>query len=227
MRKRGFGRKRSLLIAAIVLAISVAAPELDAPAGAVVARSSARSELQARPAVRSARVAKRRKRKVVKRATLTAAQRKARLQSYFRAHPGVVAKKLGKTPVKTAKPLKKKPLKKKPAKKKPAKKKKPLTAAAKKRAAAAARRRRALAAAKKRRAAAAKKKAAAAKKPVKKHALGVTGWTELFFLALLPFGAVAAVLLGTDRARRPREPRAPSPSKRRRTLVITPMKGRR
>jgi valyl-tRNA synthetase len=222
MRKRGFGRKRSLLIAAIVLAISVAAPELDAPAGAVVARAGTRAELQARPAARSARVAKRRKRKVVRRATLTAAQRKARLQSYFRAHPGVVAKKLGKAPVKTAKM----PLKKKPAKKKPAKRKKPLTAAARKRRAAAA----AAVAARKRRAASAKKKtksAAAKKKPVKKHALGVTGWTELFFLALLPFAAVAAVLLGTDRARRPREPRAPSPSKRRRTLVITPMRGRR
>jgi hypothetical protein len=224
MRKRGFGRKRSFVIAAIVLAISVAAPELDAPAGAVVARSSARAELQARPADRSARVAKRRKRRVVKRATLTAAQRKARLQSYFRAHPGVVAKKLGKAPVKAAK----KPLKKKPAKRK-GKKKKPLSPAAKKRAAAAARKRRALAAAKKRRAAAAKKKKGAAtkKNTVKKHPLGTTGWTELLLLGLLPFGAVGAVLLGTDRARRPREPRAPSPSKRRRTLVITPMKGRR
>jgi hypothetical protein len=212
------------LIAAFVLAISVAAPEMDAPAGAVVARSSARAELQARPAARSDRVAKRRKRRVVRRATLTAAQRKARLQSYFRAHPGVVAMKLGKTPVKTAK----KPLKKKPKKK--LKKKKPLSAAAKRRAAAAARKRRALAAAKKRRAAAAKKRklgAATKKQPVKKHPLGTTGWTELALLALLPFGAVGAVLLGTDRARHPREPRAPSPSKRRRTLVITPMRGRR
>ena len=225
MRKRGFGRKRSLVIAAIVLAISVAAPELDAPAGAVVARSSARAELQARPAARSARVAKRRKRRVVRRAKLTAAQRKARLQSYFRAHPGVVARKLGKTPVKTAK----KPLKKKPAKRKKGKKGKPLSPAARKRAAAAARKRRALAAARKRRAAAAKKKKGAAtkQKPLKKHPLGTTGWTELLLLALLPFGAVGAVLLGTDRSRRPRERRAPSPSKRRRTLVITPMKGRR
>ena len=183
MRKRGFGRKRCLAIAAIVLAIGVAAPELDAPAGAVVARSSARAELQARPAARSARVAKRRKRKVVKRATLTAAQRKARLQSYFRAHPGVVARKLGKT---AKKPLKKKPVKRK-AKKKT--KKTPLSAAAKKRAAAAARKRRALAAAKKRRAAAAKKKKGAAtkNKALKKHPLGTTGWTELLLLALLPF----------------------------------------
>ena len=223
MRKRGFVRTRGLLIAAIVLAIGVAAPEMGAPAGAAVARSGVRSEVQARPAARSDRVAKKRKRKVVKRATLTAAQRKARLASYFRAHPGLVAKKLGKTPVKTAK----KPLKKKPAKKK-AKKKKPLTAAQKRRAAAAAKKRRAAVAAKKRRAAAAKKKkAGTAKKAVKKHPLGATGWTELFFLALLPFAIVAAVLLGTDRARRPREPRAPSPSKRRRTLVITPMRGRR
>jgi hypothetical protein len=216
MRMRGFGRKRSFAIAAIVLAISVAAPEIDAPAGAVVPRAAARSAVQARPAAHAARAsAKRRKRKVVR---LTAAQRKARLQRYFKAHPGLVAKKLGKAKVNTVKkPLKKKPLKKKPAKKR---KKKPLTAAAKRKAAAAARKRKAAAAARKRR-------AAAKPKPIKKHPLGLTGWTELFFLALLPFAAVAAVLLGTDRARRPREPRAPSPSKRRRTLVITPMRGRR
>jgi hypothetical protein len=68
----------------------------------------------------------------------------------------------------------------------------------------------------------------AAKRPkaVKSHALGMSGWAELLLLAVLPFGAVGATLLGTDRVRRPREPRAPSPSKRRRTLVITPMRGR-
>jgi len=212
MRMRGYGRKRSFAIAAIVLVISVAAPEIDAPAGAVVPRTAARSAVQARPQAHGARaVAKRRKRKPVRRPRLTAAQRKARLQRYFKAHPGLVAEKLGKARVNTVK--------------------KPLTAAQRRRAAAA-RKRKAAAAARKRRAAAAKRKGkgkggAAKSKPVKKHALGLTGWTELFFLALLPFAAVAAVLLGTDRARRPREPRAPSPSKRRRTLVITPMRGRR
>ena len=60
MRKRGFGRKRSLVIAAIVLAISVAAPEMDAPAGAVVARSAARTQIAARPARAERAAAKRR-----------------------------------------------------------------------------------------------------------------------------------------------------------------------
>jgi hypothetical protein len=223
MRMRGFARKRSFAVAAIVLALAVAAPELAAPAGALAARSTNRTELQARPAVRSALAAKKRKvRRARKVKPLTAAQRKARLTTYLKAHPGVVAKKLGVAP---KKPLKKKPAKAKKGKKRKPAKRKPLTAAAKRRAAAAAAKRRraaALVAKRKRNSGAAKTKKAA-----KKHALGTTGWTELLLLALLPFGAVGGVLLGTDRVRRPREPRAPSPSKRRRTLVITPMKGRR
>jgi hypothetical protein len=210
MRKRGFPRKRSFAVAAIVLVMSMAAPELAAPAGAVVARSANRIE-QARPAARHALATKRRKRKAVR--PLTAAQRKARLRTYLKAHPGVVAAKLGKKPA-AKKPAAKKPAKKhkkpvkahkkKPVKRAPAKKKKKRTAAAIAAAAAAAKR----------------------KKEQEKHALGTTGWAELLLLALLPFGAVGGVLLGTDRARRPREPRAPSPSKRRRTLVITPLRGR-
>ena len=33
-----------------------------------------------------------------------------------------------------------------------------------------------------------------------KHAMGTTGWAELLLLALLPFGAVGGLLLGTDYA---------------------------
>jgi len=193
-------------IAVVVLAISVAAPEMSAPAGAVAVRSTNRTELQARPAVRQALVAKRRKRRarrVVRSTPLTVAQRKARLVSYLKAHPGLVAKRLGTTAAKVKHPVvKKRPLAKKGVKaaKRLAPRRRPV-------------RRAALGAAKK-------------PKAVKNHALGMSGWAELFLLALLPFGAVGATLLGTDRARRPREPRAPSPSKRRRTLVITPMRGR-
>jgi hypothetical protein len=217
MRKRGFARKRSFAIAAIVLAISVGAPELAAPAGAVIARTADRTEMQARPAGRPALAAKKRKvkkRKAPKRAPMTAAQRKARLTTYLKAHPGVLAKKLGVAPAKVKKPLAKKhkavKKKKKPAK---GKKKRPV---------------RRVPAKKKKKTAAALAAAAAARrrKAAQKHALGTTGWTELLLLALLPFGAVGGVLLGTDLQRKPREPRAPSPSKRRRTLVITPMRRR-
>jgi len=197
-----------LAIAVVVLAITVAVPEMAAPAGAVAARSANRSELQARPAQRQALVAKRRKRtrarRVVRRAPLSTAQRKARLVIYLKAHPGVVASKLGTSAAKVKHPVVKK--------RKPTARRK----ATKVRALAPRRRVRRAGL------------VAVAKKPkaVKSHALGMSGWAELLLLAVLPFGAVGATLLGTDRARRPREPRAPSPSKRRRTLVITPMRGR-
>jgi hypothetical protein len=204
----GFARKRRLAIAVTVLVICVAAPEMAAPAGAVAARSANRSEVT-RPAVRPTVAAKRRKRRarrVVRRTPLTVAQRKARLVSYLKAHPGVVATKLGTKSAKVKHPAVKK---RKLTKPKRARKAKPKLAP-------------------RRRATRAALLARAAKKPkaVKTHPLGITSWTELLILALFPFGAVGAMLLGTDRARRPREPRAPSPSKRRRTLVITPMRGR-
>jgi hypothetical protein len=203
---RGFARQRRVAIAVIVVAMSVAAPEMAAPAGAAAARSADRSELQARPAARSALATKRKRRarRVVRRAPLSAAQKRARLVIYLKAHPGVVARKLGTKAAKVKHPL--------------AKKRKPVRKLA----------RRALLARRPARRRPVARTAATARKTkaVKNHALGMTGWSELLILALLPFGAVGGVLLGTDRARRPREPRAPSPSKRRRTLVITPMRGR-
>ena len=211
MRMRGMGRQRVWLVAAIVLVIALAVPGIGAPAGAATARPAGRAELSARGTSRPELAAKKRKAKKrkVKRAPMTAARRKALLTRYLKAHPGVLAQHLAATGKKAAtKPLatkKKKPLKKKkkpakkkkkPAKRTPAKKKKPARTAAKK------------------------------AKPVKKHPLGTTGWTELFLIALLPFASVGGVLLGTDRLRRPRLPKLPSPAKRRRTLVITPMRHR-
>jgi hypothetical protein len=52
--------------------------------------------------------------------------------------------------------------------------------------------------------------------------LSMTDWLEIGLLVLAPFAAVALLLYITDLRRRPR---APSRTKRRRSLVITPNKG--
>ena len=169
-----------------MLAISVAAPELDAPAGAVVARAGARSELQARPAARSARVAKRRKRKVVKRAE---AHRRATQGAAPELLPGASRRGREEARQDTGQDREE------AAEEEGGQEEGQEEEAAHRRGEEAgrgrARKRKAPAAAKKRRTAAAKKKKAGVKKKaVKKHALGVTGWTEVFFLALLPFAVV-------------------------------------
>lgn len=77
--------------------------------------------------------------------------------------------------------------------------------------------------AKKRNSAAAKKKRngqAAKKSGGGGHSMSLIGWAEILFFVLLPFLAVAGLLLWTDYQRKPR---APSLSKRKRSLVITPV----
>ena len=93
MRTRG-GQRRGLAVAAIVLVLGLAAPELAAPAGAVVARGANHSELTSRPAVRSARHVKKRRRPVRRARRLkpiSAAKKKALLQRYIKTHPRVLA----------------------------------------------------------------------------------------------------------------------------------------
>ena len=93
MLRRG-GQRRGLAVAAIVLVLGLAAPELAAPAGAVVARAANHSELQSRPAVRTARRPKKRRRPVRRARRLnpmSAAKKKALLQRYIKTHPGVLA----------------------------------------------------------------------------------------------------------------------------------------
>ncbi len=68
-----------------------------------------------------------------------------------------------------------------------------------------------------------KRSAAAGKKGSKGSglaALSLAGWFEVAFFVLLPFLAVAALLLWTDYQRKPR---APSRPRRKRSLVITPV----
>ena len=97
MRTRGSGLRRYAVVAAIVLAFCMAAPELAAPAGAVPARNAGRSELQSRASARGAVHAKQRRRKVrrVRKVRhlrpISAAKKKALLARYIKAHPGVVA----------------------------------------------------------------------------------------------------------------------------------------
>jgi hypothetical protein len=228
MRERGIGRHRWLAIAAVLVALSVAAPELAAPVGAATARSSGRTEMQSsRPAARDTLAAKRRRKK---RRALSSAQRKAKLVKYLRSHPKVVAQHLRTSGVKIRpSALRKNPklirayLKKHPKKKLGAKgakftpKKKLGAKGAKKGAKKATKK-----GAKKTGAAA----LAAARKKAKKnatkgHPLGLTGWGEIALLAMLPLLAVGALLFITDRLRQP--PKPPTPKRRRRTLVITPL----
>jgi hypothetical protein len=110
MRARGLGLRRYAAVAAIVLAISLAAPALTAPVGAAPARSSARSEIHTRPAIRSALHAKQRRRKVRRRSAplrpISAAKKRALLARYIKSHPGVVAAHASRPSVTLAKKLK-------------------------------------------------------------------------------------------------------------------------
>jgi hypothetical protein len=87
------------------------------------------------------------------------------------------------------------------------------------------RRRRAAAAAKKKHRRRVGAAAVAAKRHKKKskssgYSLSAVDWLEIALLVLAPFAAVALLLYISDVRRRPR---APSRSKRRRSLVITPL----
>ena len=226
MRERGIGRRRYMAIAAVLIALSVAAPEAISPAGAAAVRTTGRTELsQSRPAGHATLLAKRKKRKRKGR-KLSSAARKAKLLRYLKSHPKVVAAHLRTTGAKLRPAalrknpkllrayLKKHPKKKLGAKgaKVPPKRKPGGKALAKK-----------LGKKKTTKKKTSKAALAAAKKKnaTKSHPLGLTGWGEIALLALLPLLAVGLLLYVTDRLRQPPPP--PTPKRRRRTLVITPM----
>jgi len=205
-----------LFRSAVLLALCVAVPELAAPVGA--ATPSAAGTAASRPNGHVVLVARRRSR---------AAIRRARVRAYLKGHPKVTARKLSAHPGAFARALRKKGI--------PAKTPRQARAARKvrkhrKRAYVSpkARRRRAATAKQKRRrraaaAAAAKhhKKGKKAKKSKRSgYSLSGIDWLEIALLVLAPFAAVALLLYITDVRRRPR---APSRSKRRRSLVITPL----
>jgi hypothetical protein len=148
-----------------------------------------------------------------------AAIRRARVRAYLRGHPKFAVRKLKAHPILYARALRRKGI--------PAKL--PRTARAnikryKKRHAkvsAKVRRRRRLAAA----AAVAARRHKNGSKSSKKskssgYSLSAVDWLEIALLVLAPFAAVALLLYISDARRRPR---APSRSKRRRSLVITPL----
>ena len=199
-----------MAVAAIVLVFGLAAPELAVPAGAVVARGANHSELAARPAVRSAKHAKKRRRPVRRAKRLkpiSAAKKRALLQRYIRTHPGVIAADAA-TPNSTlAKKLKTKAF----LRAHPRKKVKKVKKKVKKRARAKPRR---------------KIPPRAKKKPVKakkkKKVASISGWhRDALMLVLLVVAGVALFLIGSSvlggprsraRARARRRP-APRPAR--------------
>jgi len=201
----GSGRRRGLAVLALVLTLCVAAPELG---GIATAATPAPGSSASKPT------------NVVLVARKTRSQvERAHFRAYLRRHPNILKRKFAKHPRLLAARLRAKAGKKKRgayfgAKARKHKKNKKKAAAKKKR------RRRAGAAA----------GAAAVGKKAKKHkgkssknsgkSLGWTDWLAIGLLALAPFAAVALLLYITDLRRRPR---APSRSKRRRSLVITPL----
>jgi len=198
--------------AAVVLALCIAAPELAAPVGA--ATPSAAGTAASRPNGKVVLVARRRSR---------AAIRRARIRAYLRGHPKVVARKLSAHPAAYARALRKKGIPAKTPRQARATKrhKKRTRVSAKTR-----RRRAAIAAKRKHRrrvgaaAVAARRHKKAKKSKSSGHSLSAVDWLEIALLVLAPFAAVALLLYITDVQRRPR---APSRSKRRRSLVITPL----
>jgi hypothetical protein len=191
-------RRRGAAIAALVIALCVGAPELAGPAGAAAPRPASRTELQARVTTRPAAA------RTVRGAA--ASTRPAQTQ------PGAIARARAKRRAARAARQRKR---RRAAKKRRASAKKKRTkrqrAAAKRRNAAKAKR---VAARRKRNAAAAKKANGGGK------SMSMIDWAEVSFFALLPFLAVAALLFGTDYQRKPR---APSRTRRKRSLVITPV----
>jgi hypothetical protein len=206
----GSGRRRVMAVAAVVLALCVAAPELAAPIGAATPTTTGTAASQ--PNGHVVLIARRRSR---------AAIRRARVRAYLKGHPKVAARKLKAHPILYARALRRKGI--------PAKLPRQARANVKRH------KRKAHVSAKVRRqrAAAAKKKhrrrvgaaAVAAKRHKKKskssgYSLSAVDWLEIALLVLAPFAAVALLLYISDVRRRPR---APSRSKRRRSLVITPL----
>jgi hypothetical protein len=199
-----------MAVAAVLLTLCVAAPELASSAGA--ATPSAAGVSASRPNGTVVLVARRR--------SSRARNRRARMRAFLKGHPKLLAQHLKAHPALVVRALRKKGI----AAKLPAR-----TTAKHRRARgryargrrrgarvpASVRRRRRLAAI-----AAARHHRTKHKKGSSGHSLGMRDYLEIALLVLAPFAAVALLLYITDVRRRPR---APSRSKRRRSLVITPL----
>ena len=211
----GCGRRRVMAAAAVMLALCVAAPELAAPVGA--ATPSAAGTAASQPGGHVVLVARHRSR---------AARRRAHVRAYLRSHPRVAARKLSAHPGLYARALRRKGIPAKTPRQARAnirryKRRAHVSARVRGRRAAAAKRKR------RRRVGAAAVAANRHRKGKKKskskssgHSLSAVDWLEIALLVLAPFAAVALLLYITDVQRRPR---APSRTKRRRSLVITPL----
>jgi hypothetical protein len=210
----GSGRRRVMAVAAVVLALCVAAPELAAPVGAATPSAAGTAASQPNGHV------------VLVRRRSRAAIRRARVRAYLRGHPRATARRMRRHPGALARALRRRGI---PAKlprqaRAGRKRSRPRYVSPK------VRRRRAAAAARTRRRRAAVLAARRHKKSNKKsnkkkskssgYSLSGVDWLEIALLVLAPFAAVALLLYITDVQRRPR---APSRSKRRRSLVITPL----
>jgi hypothetical protein len=197
MREGKHLRRRGMAVAALTIVLSLAAPGLAAPLGAATARSSSRTEMQARATgrpeltARSERSAAGSARKAATQpgAKIRAARarRRAARARRSRARKGRRTKRKGKRKVKRTTRKGKRTQRRNAAKGKRTK----------------------------RRAAAAAKGAKGGGK-----SMSTFGWLEILFFVLMPFLAVAGLLFGTDYQRKPR---APSRTKRKRSLVITPV----
>ena len=200
-----------MAVAAVVLALCVVAPELAAPIGAATPTTTGTAVSQ--PNGHVVLVARRRSR---------AAIRRARVRAYLKGHPKVAARKLRAHPILYARALRRQGI--------PAKLPRQARANIKRHkrkvhVSAKVRRRRAAAAAKKKHRRRVGAAAVAAKRHKKNkkssgYSLSAVDWLEIALLVLAPFAAVALLLYISDVRRRPR---APSRSKRRRSLVITPL----
>ena len=126
MRERGRGKRRGVAMMIVLLALSVAAPGLFAPAGAAESVNTQSHATHVELLAKHVKHKAHRKAHVKKHKPMTAAMKKAKLVSYIKAHPGVVAGHTKKPTAHKAKPAKghylAAPAKKK---KKPAAKKKP------------------------------------------------------------------------------------------------------
>jgi hypothetical protein len=207
------------VVAAALLALCIAAPELGGVAAAATSSSSSS------PAAGSASepthvvlVARRRSRSQVER---------ARFRAYLKRHPNILKRKIAKHPNLLVRRLRHKAARRAQAKNQRKRRAYVGARAHKKKNAAAKQKRR-------RRAAVAGAAGAGAARRNRSgrnisrnrsngsaDSLGWTDWVAIGLLALAPFAAVALLLYITDLRRRPR---APSRSKRRRSLVITPHK---
>jgi hypothetical protein len=198
MREGKHLRRRGMAVAALTIVLSLAAPELAAPLDAATARSSSRTEMQARAAARPDLTA-RSERSAAGSARKAATQPGARIRAArARRRAARTRRQRTRRGKRTNRRVKRKG--------KRTKRQRTRTQ----------RRNSAKGKRTKRRAAAAAKRS----KGGSSKSLSTFGWLEILFFVLLPFLAVAGLLFGTDYQRKPR---APSRTKRKRSLVITPV----